>query len=214
MKNLVIDEGMSIDRSASILCRLVAWASVTALIVGSPAMDASDATTLMTRASVTVDPSLFQWSGPIGSSATIQPYGVTEGTWRHAVREAEIALRILRVFKVEIGSRELDEYLNAVDGVLGGMPERPRVDDARRFALGLGLARTSFITDAATIRVWSRLTRAIDPEAQRLRVPERFVRRVLLEEESPIGWTRADARVDRAVRDFLTPDANRPTAAS
>lgn len=213
MRTSIVREGLSFDKANGLVRGLLALASAAMVFAASPTTgDVLTGRTHGTGArnlSMSSEPGFYQWQPLALTAAThLIDYGEAESAWRHALRETETALRVVRAFGSDLVTPEVDSYFREVEAVLGAVPTKLEPRHAEAFAVSLQLARSKFVAEASSFGVWSKLARAIAPAVELRRIPERFVKRAPVEQGTALGWTKADIRVHRAVRDLLAPDAD------
>ncbi len=204
MKDFLVNEYVG-SRVASIWKKLSAWALAAAFVGASPAIYAAPQPVFYSGSPAIVESyGTSPATTAAGDSATTNLEGV-----RH---EVAVAQRLLKTFGADF-LPEFETYLTTLDVVLS--TEITSLSHAERLGSGLRMARVRFEEEASSVKVWARLASCIDmkPVTGR-RVPRRFIKVRVREDEAPFGNERSNLWVRKTARDFASVDADPSSSAT
>jgi hypothetical protein len=187
------------SRAAGIWKELAAWATAAAIVGASPAIYAAPQPTFYPGSPAVLS------AGYSTSSATTYSTGNSTNL-DDVLREVSVAKRLLKTFGGDF-LPEFDSYLSTLEAVLA--TDINSVSSATRLGSGLRAARVRFEEEASSVKVWARLVSCIDqkPVSGR-RLPRRFVKVRVRQDEAPFGDERSNIWAHKAARDFANVDAD------
>jgi hypothetical protein len=204
MKDLAANE-YGASRTAGIWKKLSAWAVAAAVIGASPAISAAPPQSVFYPGSPVL-------SEPYGSHVAITTEDGFRANLEVVRHEISVAQRLLTTFGADF-LPEFETYLTTLDAVLSH--EITSLSHGERLGFGLRMARVRFEEEASSVKVWARLASCIDqkPVIGR-RVPRRFVKVRVRENEAPFGNERSNLWVRKTARDLANGDADPSPRAS
>lgn len=187
------------SRAAGIWKELAAWATAAAIVGASPAIYAAPQPAFYAGSPAVLS------EGYSTSSATTYNSGNSTNL-DDVLREVSVAKRLLQTFGGDF-LPEFDSYLSTLEAVLA--TDINSVSSATRLGSGLRAARVRFEEEASSVKVWARLVSCIDqkPVSGR-RLPRRFVKVRVRQDEAPFGDERSNIWAHKAARDFANVDAD------
>lgn len=123
--------------------------------------------------------------------------------YRSALTEATLAQAVLRELSGLLELSEVSSYVNAVAQVLDVTTDVLSVDQAQQFTFGLHAARSQLLEATESVKLWLKVAHVLAPTQESHRVPERFVKRAVVEPPEPLVFNKTSIAARALVRDFL-----------
>lgn len=190
-----------------ILRRLQPWAMATGILACSPATDTLG---LSSAASY-----MAPFAMDDGSSVALEQqltYEEKRSLYIAAQTEASNAQSMLRGLSFHLELDEVKAYVDAIYEVLGATSDVTSLNQTQLFTFGLQAARIQLLESTSSLKLWLKVAQVVVPDAEFHRVPERFVKRDIQDDEEPLVFSETAIDARSLVGSFLGQDADSPAS--